>query len=131
MDDALIDRIKRSYELFNAGDEYDLDFFHPDVEWQNAPGFPGGGLHHGRDAVVADMAAQAEAWEGRRIEIHEVIPAGNQVLVDLTMHAQGKTSGIPVTIHLIHLWTLADGKVRRVEVFIDRRAALKAAGLER
>src|SRR4051794_39263267 len=129
MDNALIDRIKRSYELFNQGRDYDLDYFDPDVEWQNSPGFPGGQLHRGRDAVIADMAAQAEAWETRRVEIHEVIPAGDNVIVDLTMDALGKASGVPVRNHLLHLWTIAGGMVTRVEVFLDRKAALRAAGL--
>ena len=130
MDDALLERIKHTYERFNANEEFDLDLFHPDVEWHNDPGLPGGGVHHGIDAVLTDQAAQGEAWESRHVEVHEMIPAGDKVAVALTLHVVGKTSGVPVRIELVHLWTVADAKVRRVEVFLDRRAAMKAAGLD-
>jgi hypothetical protein len=30
---------------------------------------------------------------------------------------------------LVHVWTIENGMVRRIEVFMDREAALSAAGL--
>ena len=72
---------RKLLETILTGEGYDIDFFHPDVEWQNSPGFPGGQEHRGREAVAADMDAQGEAWESRRVEVHEVIPASDQVIV--------------------------------------------------
>jgi ketosteroid isomerase-like protein len=50
------------------------------------------------------------------------------VLLSLT--AQGKASGAPVQTDVAHVWTIERGKVRRIEAFLDREAALRSAGLE-
>ena len=38
-------------------------------------------------------------------------------------------SGVPIVIHFFQLWTIRDGKVRRIEYFRHRADALEAAGL--
>ena len=126
----MIDRIKRSYEHFNGTGQFDLDFFHPDMEWHNAPELPGGGVHRGREAVLADLAAQGEAWESRSATPSEIIPAGDKVVVIVEGSGTGKTSGAEVRIDVVHVWTLKEGRVTRIEAFLDRRAGLRAAGLD-
>src|SRR5690348_4861987 len=129
MDPALIDRIKRSYELFNGTGQFEPDFFHPEVEWHNAPELPGAGVHRGLDAVRADLAAQGEAWRSRRTTPSEIIPAGDKVVVFVEGRNTGKASGGHVHFANVHIWTLRDGLVTRIQAFLDRRAALLAAGL--
>jgi ketosteroid isomerase-like protein len=129
MEPELIDRIRRSYDLFNEGAELDEDFFHPEVEWHNAPEFPGGGIHRGVEAVRADLAAQGEAWATRHTDILDVMTLEEKAAVRVRVSARGKASGIDTVIDVTHVWTLEAGKVRRIEVFVDRKAALKAAGL--
>jgi ketosteroid isomerase-like protein len=130
MEAAVIDRIKRSYELFNGTGQFELDFFDPDMEWHNAPELPGGGVHHGREAVLADLAAQGEAWESRSATPGEIIPLGDKVVVFVEGTGTGKTSGAEVRFDVVHVWTLNNGKVTRIEAFLDRGAALRAAGVE-
>jgi uncharacterized protein len=129
MDTALIDRIKRSYEHFNGTGRFEQDFFDPEMEWHNAPELPGGGVHRGREAVLADLAAQGEAWESRTAMPDEIIPAGDKVVVFVRGSGIGKVSGAEVQIDVVHVWTLRDGRVTRIEAFLDRKAALRAAGV--
>jgi ketosteroid isomerase-like protein len=41
-----------------------------------------------------------------------------------------RQSGAPVEIPVAHVLTLRDGRVTRLEVFLDRHEALEAVGLE-
>jgi ketosteroid isomerase-like protein len=44
-------------------------------------------------------------------------------------HEVGRASGVPVEMTHTAVWTLADGKVTKMQVFDDRHQALEAAGL--
>ncbi len=66
---------------------------------------------------------------GYRFEIEESRGSGERVFLVATHHARGRTSGVPVTQRSAYVYTVHDGKVRRVEVWGDREAALEAAGL--
>jgi ketosteroid isomerase-like protein len=129
MEPDLIARIRHSYDVFNTTGDFDEAFLHPDIEWHNASEFPGAEVHHGVEAIRADLAAQGEAWESRRTEVLDVVTSENTAAVHLRLHARGKASGIDTVIDVTHVWTLEDERVRRIEVFTDRKAALKAAGL--
>jgi ketosteroid isomerase-like protein len=129
MDQATIERIERSYELFNSTGQFEEAFFSPDVEWHNAPEVPGATVHRGRDAVVREIAAQGEAWESRHATPLKILAGSDKAAVFVRGTSQGKASGAPVEIYLVHVWTIEDGMVRRIEVFMEREAALSAAGL--
>jgi ketosteroid isomerase-like protein len=40
-----------------------------------------------------------------------------------------RQSGAPVEISVAHVFTLQDGRITRLEVFLDRHEALEAVGL--
>jgi ketosteroid isomerase-like protein len=129
MEAAVLDRIKRSYELFNQTGRFEEEFFDAEVEWHNAPEVPGAAVHRGRDAVLAEIAAQGEAWESRHATPAEIVPAGNKVVVVVHGLAVGKVSGAEVRQEVVHVWTLKDAKVTRIEAFLEATAAFRAAGI--
>jgi ketosteroid isomerase-like protein len=129
MEPELIARIRHSYDIFNTTGDFDESFLHPDIEWHNASEFPGAEVHHGVEAVRADLAAQGEAWDSRRVDVLDVVTSENAAAVHVRINARGKASGIDTAIEVTHVWAVEDGRVRRIEVFVDRKAALKAAGL--
>jgi hypothetical protein len=50
-------RLREAYDAFNAGGVSAADrYWHPDVEYHDDPRRPGGGVHRGREAVVARLA---------------------------------------------------------------------------
>jgi ketosteroid isomerase-like protein len=122
-------RAKELYASFSKIGLPDPELFDPDVEWHNAPELPGATVHHGLDAMIADIRAQGEAWDWRRFKPVEVIPTDDGAVIFLEVQAAGKSSGIPVRLEVAHVVTLRDGKVVRVRAFIDREQALRAAGL--
>lgn len=60
-------------------------------------------------------------------EGHEFIAVGEQVVVDFTLHARGRTTGIEVEQRAFQLWTARGEEVTRLEVFVTREEAMSAA----
>jgi ketosteroid isomerase-like protein len=54
---------------------------------------------------------------------------GNRVLVTVRQCGRGRESGLPDESHHFQLFTIRDGRVRKVDFFAHRTEALEAAGL--
>ena len=99
------------------------------------PGFecvlvlPGSREHAGLAGLRAAWLEWLEPWESYRVEIEDVIDAGDAAVV-LTRD-YGRRSGAEVEVRLLGaaIWTVRNGKVVRAEFYGDRKAALEAAGL--
>ena len=83
------------------------------------------------------IAGFTEAWrdwtsafESYRIEVEQVIDAGDQVVSLVAMTGKTRMGGAEVPAPGAAVWTVVEGRLRRVEFHLDRDAALRAAGLE-
>jgi ketosteroid isomerase-like protein len=64
------------------------------------------------------------------IEIERVIDAGgDRVIAIYRQQAKGRTSGVPVELHMALVHELRDGQVVRMTNYLDPARALEAAGL--
>ena len=63
------------------------------------------------------------------VEVEQLIDARDQVVAVIREREVGRTSGAPVETTHVAVWTLADGKVIKLQVFDDRQQGLEAAGL--
>ena len=131
-----VERARKRYEALSlavrAGDfdGFVRDYVHPDVEWVPLPGSPDSvAVQRGHAAVKARFAAMLEAIDGPRIEAHEFIDAGDQIVVAVRMSGRGKASGVEVDGRLFHVVTEHHDKLVRVEWYTSRAEALKAVGL--
>jgi ketosteroid isomerase-like protein len=70
-----------------------------------------------------------EPWESYRVEIQDVIDAGEQAVVLIRDFGRRKGSDAEVSISGAAVWTVRDGKIARAEFYTDRSEALKAVGL--
>ncbi len=72
-----------------------------------------------------------DVWEDFRITPEQFVDAGDQVVVIETIHGRGRGSGVQVdSRRSAAIWTLADGKVIRVQTGFDPQDALEAVGLK-
>ena len=80
--DAAQDVVRRMYTAFGAGDEDGLRaVLHPDVEWNQCPGFPGGARRRGVDDVLAGVLhGNAALWEGFAAPVDELVGSGDRVV---------------------------------------------------
>jgi ketosteroid isomerase-like protein len=83
----------------------------------------------GHDAVRAWWDRLFETLEGFRVDVEELIDAGDHVVHVNHATARGGGSGADVEMHFATVLTLKAGKAVRLASYSDRAAALEAAGL--
>ena len=62
------------------------------------------------------------------MEPHELIEAGDLVVVPGTLHVKGR-GGIEVVARSVLVWTIRDGAIERVTMYQERAEALEAVGV--
>ena len=128
-----VELVRSGVEAFNRGDMDTLRAIAaPDFEYVASGVVPGTeGVYRG----VADFEARFfEPWwsefDDPRYEVHEMIDAGDRVVVSQTLRGRGKQSGVEVAWDTWQVWTVRGGNVVRGQGFASRREALEAAGLQ-
>lgn len=106
-----------------------LGLLHPDIEYVNPRGAVEPGTRRGIAAYEDALRSMHEALEDVRIEVHEIIDAGDQVVVLASFTAQGRSSGMRRQHEDGYIWTVRDGKAVSFQWFNDPTKALEAAGL--
>jgi ketosteroid isomerase-like protein len=106
-----------------------LDVCHHEVEFLSVLAVDGKAYlgHAGIRQYFEDVTS---AWDEWRVEVHRtaVVPDG-RVVIEMTMHARGRESGLPIAVFAAHIWTLKDGKLLRNQPFREPEPAERAAGL--
>jgi ketosteroid isomerase-like protein len=64
-----------------------------------------------------------------RIDPEEVIDAGDKVVVFQREYQRGRSSGIEIVTETAAIIYLRDARIVRMQGYLDRAAALEAAGL--
>ena len=124
-------------ELNEAFNRRDLDAFvallSPDVVWEVNPELPGlREVYRGR-AEVRDLVRELlEVGDSSsQVQLEEITDLSDgRVLANTLLTGRGKSSGVPVELHYWQVLWVAQGKIARRQVFLDRDEALEAAGLE-
>ena len=86
-------------------------------------------VSHGHAGVRQGWRDWFAAFSEIDADIVELIDAGEQVVAVIRERELGRASGVPVEATHAAVWTLAHGKISRMQMFDDRSAALKAVGL--
>ena len=130
-----VEIIGRMYDAW-LSDDYETVFatYDPDVRLNPDPEASWVGIgdrYVGHDGIRRYMRAVYEAFEDYRPEVEKIIDAGEQRVLTLAVeHGRGRGSGAQVEARrTAHLWTLREGRVVQLDLFLDRRRALEAVGL--
>jgi ketosteroid isomerase-like protein len=125
-----IDVLHGAYAEWAHGDFTSADVFTADAEFVVSGPEPR--TYIGREGVRDGWFDFLSAWHDFRTEAEEIIEGTGEgvyvVLVHLT--ARGKESSVPIDAEAANTVVMRDGKIARFEMFWDRAAAMKAAGLE-
>jgi ketosteroid isomerase-like protein len=107
-----------------------LDYFTEDAELVPPPIYPDvESVYVGREGWKRWLEQIDDVFDDWGFEAEEFLDAGSRVVVLVRTSGTAKQSGAAVTIPAAHLHTLRDARIVRLEVFLDRREALEAAGL--
>ena len=105
----------------------------PQIEWQwhdelMTPGLPQ--YLRGVPEIIEGWERFSRPWTDLALEALEFIEApDDRVVTAMRQSGRERESGIPMEIHFFDVWTIRDGKVRKLEIFRHRADALEAAGL--
>ena len=103
----------------------------PEVELHGTVGgVQEGQVYRGLAEVIREYdEVDGEAWEERRIEPEGFRDADDEVLVLFHEFRRGRGSGVELETDTAAVFTVREGRVLRIQGFLDRAAARKAAGL--
>jgi ketosteroid isomerase-like protein len=87
-------------------------------------------VYHGHEGVRAAFRTWLAPFRSFAFQAEEMRDAGDHVLVKVSEHGIGRTSGVAVDRCHWALWTLQGGKVVSWRTYYDHAEALKAVGLE-
>jgi ketosteroid isomerase-like protein len=126
-----VEIVRRFAECWERGEwEEMVDLADPRVEQHGTVGgVEEGNVRFGVDAIQRDYESVEETWDEHRIEIQELIDAGDRVVIFQREYLRGRISGIETVLDAAVVVDVRDGRVVRLQGFIDRDAALSAVGL--
>ena len=103
------------------------ELVHERFELHLPPVYPDTHVFRGADGLKGWVLKTREVWGEWRFEVERMINRGERVVVLVHLVAEGGLSGVHLERDTAHVWTLADEKVTRCEVFLDRAEALRRA----
>jgi ketosteroid isomerase-like protein len=105
------------------------EWFDEAFELLPPPDYPEGAqVLRGRAGLRRWIGVTQEIWDEWRLKPERFLVAGDQVVVLVRVIAQGHLSGVRLDRKTAHVWDVADGRVTRCEVFLDRAEALRRFG---
>ena len=115
------DVVRSLYESFARKDAEALRaLLHPDVEWIQCNGFPGGDYRRGAEEVIKKVfGGLRSAWDDFEASVEEYLDAGSQVV------ALGRYVGVHVgtrrsmTAIFAHVYDVQDSRIVRFRQFAD------------
>jgi ketosteroid isomerase-like protein len=108
-------------------DEAYAEWFDERFELLPPPSYPEGAqVFRGRSGLKSWIAVTQEIWDEWRLAAERFMVAGDQVVVLVRVIAEGHLSGVRLDRETAHVWDIAEGRVTRCEVFLDRAKALRS-----
>jgi len=126
-----VDVVRRAWEASQRHDnEEALALYDPTIEIDTTSrGELDAGAYRGLEGVQDFFRNWLSSFGDFRSEVEEWIDAGDQVIAIVHSYGRGRRSGVPVDMREAHLWTVLNGKLKRLQVFGTKAEALEAAGL--
>jgi ketosteroid isomerase-like protein len=133
MSENVEQRLGRVFELFTEADlDWDVlsELVDPEIVWEVRSDFPDAGVYRGYDGLRQLSDAFDDVVEATWYRPLEFIEADDAVVVPLRWGGRGKGSQTPFAEREeTWVFTLRDGRIRRVREYATKRAALEAVGL--
>lgn len=123
-----VDTVRRLYDAFALRDAPTIRrLFHPDIEWVQNEGFPGGGRHVGADAVLNDVFATFRAeWAEWKAVVTQWLDAGATVIAIGEYRGTHKATGKSTVAAFAHVYDLREGRIVRFRQYTDTAKVAEA-----
>jgi ketosteroid isomerase-like protein len=132
-----VEIVRKAYEAFNRWGSHPArgrsleipPLLHPEVEFHTSASAPEAGVYRGREAVLAYHERFFENFESIHIELEELLPAGDGVVVVTRQHTVPTSSEAEIVQRVVEVWMLHDDLLAERKPFATRAEALEAVGL--
>jgi ketosteroid isomerase-like protein len=120
--------IERGFEAFNEqGIDGILPMIHPDFEATTPPELASEpDTYRGHEGIRRWYSSFEEVMDEIRWDARDFRAVGDRVLVEFTLHARGKTTGLDFGQDAVMVWELRDGLATRVSLYPTLDQALAA-----
>jgi ketosteroid isomerase-like protein len=131
-----VELVRRAYEAFNRWAAQPQDaplpesLLHPAVEFHTYANSPEAGVYRGRDAVISYNQRLFGQFQSTRIELEELLPVGDRVMVVSRQHAVPKAGAEAIVVRVIEVWTIRENMLAERRTFSTREEALEVVGLQ-
>jgi ketosteroid isomerase-like protein len=131
MSEANVEIVKRGYEQFMATGRFVAEISTPDFVWDmsNFDGWPEQQVYEGIAEAEAFIRDWSAAWDDWQLDVESYHHVGDKVVALVRQQGRSKAAGMPVDMSLAQVWTFRDGKQVRMDMYSDRREALRSVGL--
>jgi ketosteroid isomerase-like protein len=137
MSEENVETVRRLFEAYNrwgvnprgARDPELVALLHPEIEFHTYARAPEAGVYRGREAVIAYHERVFGEFKSIRVELEELLPAGDRVVIDTRQYTAPKDSEVEIMERVVQVLTIRDGMVAERKPFATRAEALEAAGL--
>ena len=126
-----VEIVREMTDRFAAGDrESWREVFAEDLIWDtSATTLPQAGVYEGHSGLERFFIDWLGTWENLRIEILDLIDAGDSVISIFRWTGRGKASGVETEATMFGVYDVKDRRITRYRQFETRAKALEAAGL--
>jgi len=114
--------VRRFYDSVAAGNVPGVvAALHPELEWTEAEGFPyySGTWRSPQDVVDKLLVPLMRDWDAFSATPHEFIAQGDRVVALGVYSAVNKATGKAMRAPFAHAWRVADGKLKRFDMYTD------------
>jgi ketosteroid isomerase-like protein len=84
--------------------------------------------YRGVDGFVAGWRDWLEPWANYRMEVEDVLDAGDKVVSLVRVSGKTARDGVTMEHSPASVWTIRDGKIAQVHFYLNREQAFEAAG---
>jgi ketosteroid isomerase-like protein len=124
-----VEIVRRGYAYFNRSGEVDFSVLDPGIVYDLSRRTFDPLVFRGHEGVREFLRLIREQWALRRMEPHNLIDAGDEVVASVRLIGVGRQSGVETMANAGHVWTFREGKIVRLTVFQTVEEALGAVGM--
>jgi len=126
-----VEIVRRGYEEFLATGEPVERIMAPEFVWDMSTfhNWPERQTYEGPDGAREFLGDWVGAWEDWRLEVKDLLDAGDDVVAIVHQSGRSRTTGLKVDMDFAQVWTLDNGKQTRMRMYADPDEALRAVGL--
>jgi uncharacterized protein len=121
--------LKKIEELYNAQQKRDvrsiLMLMSPDVEIIQSTELPWGGRYTGHDGVKKFLGSLTEHIDSQ-VQVERLIDAGDKIAAVGRTVGKARKTKLEFDVPIVHIWTMLEGQVIRLEPYIDNATMLAA-----